>query len=70
MTLTPIVRAPAQRPYADQNINAGAHNMHNPKSNPENVDFASPRFFAPFAIIAVILAALACFGIFRRKADA
>jgi len=68
MTLTPIVRAPTQRPYAGQKINAGAHNMHNPESNPENMDLANLHFYAPFAIIAVILAALACFLIFRRKA--
>ena len=65
MTLTPIVRAPAQRPRADKAINT---KIHSPRSNPENVDFANLHFYAPFAIIAVILAALACFLIFRRKA--
>lgn len=69
MTLTPIVRAPAERPYVDHNIpSPREHNMQNPKSNPENVDLANPHFYAPFAIIAVILAALVCFLIFRRKA--
>ena len=68
MTLTPIVRARNQRASADQDIDFIEKDLEkNPRSNPENVDLANPHFYAPFAIIAVILAALACFLIFRRK---
>ena len=43
------------------------HNMPNPMSPPETQDISDLYFYAPLAIIIIILATSVCFLMYRRK---